>query len=80
MRIGVLLALVLISGCAGPAPATLSPTVSPAAVESASPSASEGVTAGVEELQALQVLPKTVTISAAAATFGKKMSMSPGRL
>jgi len=66
-RIGVLLALVLISGCAGPAPATLSPTVSPAAVESASPSASEGVTAGVEELQAMQVLPKTVTISAAAA-------------
>ena len=67
MRIGVLLALVLMSGCAGPAPATLSPTLSPAAVESASPSASEGVTAGVEELQAMQVLPKTVTISAAAA-------------
>ena len=67
MRIGVLLALVLISGCAGPAPATLSPTVSPAAVESASPSASEGVASGIQELKPMQVLPKAVTISADAA-------------
>jgi M6 family metalloprotease-like protein len=66
MRIGALLALVLISGCAGPAPATLSPTVSPAAVESSSPSASEGVAAGIQELKPMKVLPYSVVIPAAA--------------
>ena len=66
-RIGVLLALVLVSGCAGTSPTAVSPVLRSAAVESATLIASTGVTAGIQELKPMKVLPYSVVISAAAA-------------
>ncbi len=62
-RVGLLLALVLLSGCVGTSVATLSP--SSIADQSASLSAS--LAPEIQELKSMQVLPAAVTISAAAA-------------